>query len=405
MRIKILTVTEATAYIQRLIKSDPVLGHLTLQGEVSNFKLQSSGHMYFTLKDDGAKIPCVFFKTAMSELSFMPTDGMHIVVKGTVSVFERDGKYQFYIKSMEAAGTGDLFHRFEMMKKELQLLGYFEEDHKKRLPRNPKRIALITSKTGAALQDMLSVYRRKSPVAEIIIIPTAVQGVDAPKEIVSAMSAAEGLGVQLIILARGGGSIEELWAFNERIVADAIFKTKIPVISGVGHETDFTISDFVSDYRAPTPTAAAEASCTSRSELREEVDQLYDLLVMLLERGLDRRQTQLMSLDIKRQADTLLGSMDHKQSVLKYEYKQLQGALENKLKKTEHTLILAATMLQGNNPLKPLEKGYGLIYRENRVLSPGEALKPQDMIQLRRLDKTAICQVIEEENHEESLEL
>ncbi len=400
MRLKILTVTEATAYIQRIFKSDPVLGHMSLQGEVSNFKLHTTGNMYFTLKDDGAKIPCVFFKPSLQDLGFEPVDGMHIVIKGTISVFEKDGKYQFYVKSMEEAGTGDLFKQFEILKKELQLLGYFEESRKKKIPHNPSRIALITSQTGAALQDMLSVYRRKRPIAEIILIPTSVQGKDAPSEIVTALQKAHNHRVDLIIVARGGGSIEELWAFNERVVADAIFSATIPIISGVGHETDFTITDFVCDFRAPTPTAAAEASCISKQQLRETVDQLYDTLVYAIEKGLERRMNTLKALDISKQADSLKRLIKHKSDVLDYEYRHLTLGIENTLVQLSYRLKLAGSELQGNNPLKPLEKGYALLYHNDVVLSPAEPLKSQDIIQLKRLNRTATCQVIEEEDHE-----
>lgn len=405
MRIKVLTVTEATAYIQRIFKSDPILGHISIQGEVSNYKRHSSGNLYFTLKDDATRLSCVCFTASIPPLAFEPNDGMRLLVKGSVQVYDREGKYQLYVKSMEPAGTGDLYKEFEQLKRDLQLLGYFEEKRKKKIPAHPKKIAILTSPTGAVIHDMLSVYRRKQPITEIIIVPTAVQGQGAHLEIIEGLQVAHALNADLIILARGGGSIEELWAFNEKLLAEAIYESKIPILSAVGHETDYTISDFVSDMRAPTPTAAAEATAISKQHLREDMDQMYDAMVYAVQKGLERKNEQLKAMAIDKQAHYLLRAIQHKKEVLTYEKKHMLSAGQQSLSNFEHKLSLMGSNLQGNSPLKPLERGYALLYKNDAVLSPNMGLLPDETVYLKRLDRTARCLVLEEVHNEDQPKL
>lgn len=405
MRIKILTVSEATTYIQRLFKADPILGHISVQGEVSNAKLHSSGTVYFTLKDEQAKIPCVCFKQQLDEIGLIPEDGMHLVIKGAISLYEKEGRYQLYVKSMEAAGTGDLYQRFEALKKELQLLGYFETARKRPFTRQPRRIGIVTSPTGAAIQDMLSVFRRKNPTAEIIILPSPVQGNGAAEQLAAAIEKAQTMQIDVLLLSRGGGSIEELWAFNERVLADAIFRSQIPIITGVGHETDFTIADFVSDFRAPTPTAAADAVCTSRQELREILDQAYDTLVFQMQNKLDMRRHQLEAFKLSNQLEALSTNIRHKNELLTYTWNHLKMAIDQRFSRSRNQLELAGTALSGSSPLLPLKKGYALVYAKTGVLAPDAILTPGEEIQLKRLSRTTTCRVLEERDHDDTPEL
>ncbi len=256
---KMLSVSELNHYINILTTYDEVLSDLLINGEISNFKRHSSGHLYFSLKDDSSKISCVMFRQNALYLNFDPTDGMHVKIRGRVNVYEKNGTYQIYVAQMQKYGLGELYEQYQLLLKELSELGYFDEEKKKTIPFLPQTIALITSPTGAAVRDMISVIKRRCPISQIIVCPVLVQGEAAAWDIAKMIERVnENNLADLILLARGGGSIEELWAFNERIVADSIHKSQISVISGVGHETDFTIADFVSDKRAPTPSVAAE---------------------------------------------------------------------------------------------------------------------------------------------------
>ena len=252
-----MRVTEINEYIKRIISFDPILNSVLIEGEISNFKLHSSGHAYFSLKDNKSKINCVMFKSQFTTVDFLPKDGLKVQISGRVSVYERDGKYQLYAETMTVIGTGNLYKKFMELKDELKLSGYFEKC--KEIPSIPEKIGVITSQTGAALRDVLTVLKRRNKYIDVIIHPVLVQGDMAKFQIAAAIDYFnENNSVDTIILSRGGGSLEELWAFNELIVAESIYASHIPIISGVGHETDFTISDFVSDRRAATPSEAAE---------------------------------------------------------------------------------------------------------------------------------------------------
>ena len=256
---KMLSVSEINRYIKTLMDYDEVLSDLLINGEISNFKRHSSGHLYFSLKDDSSRISCVMFRQNALYLDFTPADGMHVKIRGKISVYEKTGAYQIYVHQMQKYGLGELYEQYQLLLKELSEQGYFEEAKKKPIPFLPKKIALITSPTSAAVRDMISVIKRRCPISQIIVCPVLVQGDSAAPDIAQMIRRVNDINLaDVILLARGGGSIEELWAFNERIVAESIYKSHIPVISGVGHETDFTVADFVSDKRAPTPSVAAE---------------------------------------------------------------------------------------------------------------------------------------------------
>lgn len=273
MKIEPISVTELNKYVKNQIAQDEFLNNVLVKGEISNFKHHYTGHLYFTLKDENSLIKCVMFKTYAENLKFEPTDGMKVLIFGTVSVFERDGVYQIYCKSIDEDGLGDLYLAYEQLKDKLSKKGLFDELHKKKIPFMPKIIGVLTSNTGAVIRDIINVSTRRNPNVYIRLLPVPVQGLNAASKI------ADGIRIMneeeladVIILARGGGSLEDLWPFNEEIVARAIFESEIPVISAVGHETDFTIADFVADLRAPTPSAAAELAVTDVSELEYSIN-------------------------------------------------------------------------------------------------------------------------------------
>ncbi|GGK02774.1 exodeoxyribonuclease 7 large subunit [Lentibacillus kapialis] len=283
MEDKYLTVTALTKYIKRKLSADNHLKNIWLKGEISNFKHHSRGHMYLTIKDDHARIQAVMFAGNNRRLKFRPENGMNVLIRGDIGVFEQFGQYQLYIQQMEPDGLGSLYLAFEQLKEKLHKQGFFNDDHKKNLPRFPGKIGVLTSPTGAAVRDIITTIKRRYPIAQTIIIPTLVQGENAPDSIVDAINRAnKETDCDLLIIGRGGGSIEELWGFNEEIVANAIFHSYIPVISAVGHETDITISDFVADVRAPTPTGAAEIAVPSRLELADKINSMKRSLTRVL---------------------------------------------------------------------------------------------------------------------------
>ena len=264
---KYLTVSRINRYIKYKLDNDENLQTVYLKGEISNFKNHTSGHFYFTLKDETSRIPAVMFKSSASKVNFNPQDGMNVLVTGRISCYEANGNYQIYVEEMLEDGVGNLYIEFEKLKKKLGERGYFDEKYKKPIPKFPKRIGVITASTGAAIRDIITTINRRYRLAEIILIPTLVQGERAGEDIVCSLNKAKNLDLDVIILGRGGGSIEDLWAFNEEIVADAIFNMDIPIISAVGHEIDFTISDFVADLRAPTPTGAAILATSDKEDI------------------------------------------------------------------------------------------------------------------------------------------
>ena len=269
----LVSVTQLNEYVRRTLASDPMLRGLSLRGEISNFKRHTSGHLYFSLKDENARIACVMFRQHAFGLRMQPRDGMRVVLDGAVSLYAQGGQYQFYAESMRPDGVGDLYLRFEQLKAELEREGLFDPSLKKPLPLLPRTVGVVTSPTGAAVRDIVSVSSRRNPGVHLLLCPASVQGDSAAGEIVRAIKTLDRLPeVDVIIVGRGGGSIEELWAFNEEAVARAIFACRTPVVSAVGHETDFTIADFVADLRAPTPSAAAERAVPVRDDLLAEVE-------------------------------------------------------------------------------------------------------------------------------------
>ncbi|RLC60253.1 MAG: exodeoxyribonuclease VII large subunit, partial [Chloroflexota bacterium] len=288
------TVSQLTGYIRRLIEDDPELSDVWVEGEVSNFSRASSGHCYFTLKDAGSQIGCVMWRSVAKVQDYLPVGGDLVLAHGRVGVYEAGGRYQLYVDQLRPAGVGDLYRQFELLKARLEAEGLFAPERKRPLPRFPRRIGVVTSPSAAALRDILNVLGRRYPLAEVLLAPTPVQGDDAPPQIVAAIEALNGRDdVDIIIVARGGGSLEELWAFNDERVARAVAASRIPVICGVGHETDFSLADFAADVRAPTPSAAAELVAPDRAELRAQVAGLAAALVTALQGVVEERRWRL----------------------------------------------------------------------------------------------------------------
>ena len=274
MEDKYLSVSAITRYLKAKLDVDENLQRVFLRGEISNFKAHTTGHFYFSLKDETSKINAIMFRSNASKVLFKPTDGMKVLVSGRVSIYEAMGSYQIYVDEMLEDGVGNLYVAFEQLKKKLQSEGLFDASHKKKIPKIPKRVGIITASTGAAIRDIMTTIKRRFPICETILFPTLVQGENAKDDIVRNIERAQGYDLDVLIVGRGGGSIEDLWPFNEEVVARAIYNSKIPVISAVGHEVDFTIADFVADLRAPTPTAAAELAVPNMSDLKTHINQL-----------------------------------------------------------------------------------------------------------------------------------
>jgi|LSQX01.2.fsa_nt_gb exodeoxyribonuclease VII large subunit len=387
----ILTVSELNRYIKEMFSQDLILSQLWIKGEISNFKHHYSGHMYFTLKDEKSLIKCVMFKSYTYSMKFTPENGMKIIARGYVSVFERDGQYQLYVEEMQPDGLGSLYIAFEQLKKKLQDEGLFDKNIKKKLPYLPKSIGVITSSTGAVIRDIINVTGRRFPNIAIKIFPVAVQGPQAAPMISRAIKTLNKLEcVDLIILARGGGSLEELWPFNEETVARGIFKSKIPIISAVGHETDFTIADFVADVRAPTPSAAAEIAVPEKRVL---IRKTIDLKLRL-------QNSLVKSININRvRYERLEGSIVFKQpyNVINQERVRLDNlcrhmynALFTRKEKTRMRMRFLIDKLDMLSPLNVLSRGYGIVKSKytNTLVKSVEDIKIDDKVEITLKDGT-----------------
>ncbi len=354
---EVYTVAGLNNYIKTMMDNDVALSALFLTGEISNFKAHSSGHMYMTIKDDKSAIRAVMFRGNAMKLKFMPEDGMKVILFGSVSVYERDGSYQFYITNMQPDGVGSLSVAFDQLKEKLNREGLFSESHKKPLPKYPRKVGVVTSPTGAAFQDICNVLGRRWPMCDIIISPALVQGTEAPASIVSALGLIDAYGVDVIIVARGGGSIEDLWCFNDESVARAIYACKTPVISGVGHETDYTITDFVADLRAPTPSAAAEVAVPDRMA---ELDRIAK---MKFSQGpISLINERRMTLD--KLSDSLVSSM------------------EGKLTMSRNRLALLSGKLDAYSPLKVLSRGYSIVESHGGIIDSVSSVSSGDELSI-----------------------
>ena len=395
MKINPITVTELNMYVKDKVAEDEFLNSVLVKGEISNFKHHYTGHMYFTLKDENSLIKCVMFKSSTVTLNFAPKDGMKVIVLGSVGVYERDGVYQIYCKAMQEDGMGSLYVAFEKLKAKLEQEGLFDESHKKKIPFMPKIIGVLTSNTGAVIRDIINVSTRRNPNVYIRLLPVPVQGEGAAEKIVKAIKLMnEKKLADCLILARGGGSLEDLWPFNEEIVARAIYDSELPIISAVGHETDFTIADFVADLRAPTPSAAAELAVTDISELEYNINLFQRRLRMAL-----KRKTEIMRLRYEK----CLNSKVYKEPLQKIsdyylEIDRLIKSIENstvkKLKDSKLEATKLITKLDTLSPLKTLTRGYCLTESNGNVITKAEELKKDMEIDLKFQDGTAKAKVI-----------
>jgi exodeoxyribonuclease VII large subunit len=380
---RILTVGQLTQYLKELLTADPQLSRLRVSGEISNFKRHTSGHLYFTLKDASASLRCVMFRSQSTRLNFRPADGLQVVAAGRLSVYERDGQYQLYVESLVPEGVGSLYAAFAELKKKLEAEGFFAEQHKKKLPRFPRRLGLVTSLTGAVVRDFLTTVRRRYPQAEVLIVPVLVQGPEAPGQIVAAIQLLNRTpGIDAIVLARGGGAIEELWAFNEESVARAIHASDIPVVSAVGHETDFTIADFAADVRAATPTAAAELAVPDQREIQAFLLSARQRMAAALQRNLEQDRRYLERLASAAALARPLDRLEQQKQSLDNVQTRLESRIYFLLQKFRASLDAINAQLAALNPNQVLERGYALcldrtgqVVRDAAVLAPGECLE------------------------------
>lgn len=377
MFIKTLTVSEVNNYIKKVLDNDFILKNSSIKGEISNIKFHNSGNIYFSLKDESGKINCVIFNNKIDNLNFMPKDGMKVVVKGRISLYQKDGSNVIYIENMTLDGMGELYINFENLKKKLSLEGLFAPENKKNIPKYIKRIGLITSPTGAAIKDFINVATRRNEKVDILIYPSLVQGIKAIENIKQGIQYFnDHKNVDVIVLARGGGSIEELWAFNEEDIAYSIFSSKIPIISAIGHETDFTISDFVSDLRAPTPSAAAELAVTDIYLETELLKGKENLLRKSYENLISRNLNYLKSTNIKLAHLNISYRIKNEKQYIENLKAKLYNIVDKNIIRKKDYLLLKESILEANNHMNVINKGYGIVKSENNeIISTIEKLK------------------------------
>ncbi|OEF95522.1 exodeoxyribonuclease VII large subunit [Vulcanibacillus modesticaldus] len=440
-RGKIFSIIELTSYIKSVLDDDSVLANIWVRGEISNFTHHSSGHMYFTLKDESSRLRAIMFAGNNRFLKFIPKNGTKVLARGYISIYERDGQYQFYVQEMQPDGIGQLYLAFEQLKQKLEAEGLFAQEKKKALPSFPQTIGIITSSTGAAIRDMITTIKRRYPLINLLIFPVLVQGKDAAKSIADAIEQMNNYeGVDLLIVGRGGGSIEELWAFNEEIVARSIYQSQIPVISAVGHETDFTIADFVADVRAATPTAAAELAVPNIEELKNRITYFENRLEGQFYKTLEEAKSSLMkllnSIVFRRPKQYLLENSQrldhletrlhhslanntsiHREKLLIVYHKLLQEKPEQKLanqkERLNHltkqlireigvikeiyqkNLDIKLGQLDALSPLKVMQRGYAIAYDESekKLLKSIKDVQPGDLIKVHLYDGKLDCQV------------
>ncbi|WP_160678698.1 exodeoxyribonuclease VII large subunit [Clostridium sp. C8-1-8] len=391
MILKTLSVTEVNNYLKKITDNDFILNNLKVKGEVSNYKIHSSGHIYFSLKDENSKVNCVIFKGDAVNVSPNIKDGTKVEVRGRLSVYTRDGSYQVYCKEINEYGVGDLHAQFEQLKKQLFNEGLFDEKYKKPIPYLPKAIGIITSETGAALRDILNVLKRRSPYVDIMVYPSLVQGKDAPVSLI------EGIkyfnrekNVDVIIISRGGGSIEELWAFNDKNLAYEIFKSKLPIISGVGHEIDFTITDFVSDLRAPTPSAAAEVAAPKLEELNNNLSRHKAYLDQFISTRMINEKEKINYISRILENNSPRNMIINRYRDIDSIKEKLTNIMMKKIENNRSNLININNMLTLLNPINVLNKGYAIIEDNNgNVIQNIDTLRTLEEVNVKMKDGSA----------------
>ena len=409
MNKEYLTVSQLTKYIKYKLDNDVNLREVYLKGEISNFKAHTRGHFYFTIKDEGSRINAVMFASSASKVKFTPEDGMKILVTGRISVYEATGGYQIYVNEMMEDGVGNLYVAFEQLKKKLASEGLFDDRYKKPIPKIPERVGVITAPTGAAIRDIISTINRRFPLTEVILLPSLVQGEGAKEDIVRQIKRAEDYNLDVLIVGRGGGSIEDLWAFNEEIVARALFDCPIPVISAVGHEIDFTIADFVADLRAPTPTGAAEIAVPNKTDVINYINQLnlrsrkaVGTILELKKKRLDNIKGHYILNNPLDLYSAKIQKLDYLTESLVKNYKNIIDKEKIKLNniktrplfsnplvildKTKQRYTLLLSKLDALSPLKTLERGYGIIKLNEKAVTSIKDLKKDDLINIELKD-------------------
>jgi exodeoxyribonuclease VII large subunit len=396
MEERYLTVTALTKYIKYKFDHDHHLENVLLEGEISNFKHNSRGHFYFTLKDDGASISATMFASSASKVKFEPKDGMKVFVKGNITVYEPSGTYQINVKEMKSDGIGDLYLAFEKLKKELEQLGFFDIAHKKPIPLFPETIGVITSPTGAAVRDIINTISRRYPLCQMILYPAIVQGVDAKDDIVKQIKKANKDNLcDVLIVGRGGGSIEDLWAFNERIVADAIYESRIPIISAVGHEVDFTIADFVADKRAATPTAAAELATPSIDVLKDNIKYYDKTMLKLIIQRIEDYKVRLTNLDKRIDSSNPMNTLSHQKEYLNSLRKNMDLLIYQLINDKKYKFKLLNEKLEILNPLSIMDKGYSINKIDDEIVTDINKVKKGDILTTTLKNGSIISEVIE----------
>ena len=417
MEDKYITVTQLSRYLKFKFDNDPNLGNVFLKGEISNFKAHSRGHLYFTIKDEGSRINAVMFASNASKLKFNLEDGMKVLVTGRVSVYEATGGYQIYVDDLVIDGLGNLYLEYEKLKKKLASEGLFDKDKKKPIPKFPSKIGIVTAPTGAAIRDILSTIKRRWPIAEAILFPSLVQGKEAAPDIIKNIKEAEKYDLDVLIVGRGGGSIEDMWCFNDEEVARTIYNCPIPVISAVGHEIDFTIADFVADLRAPTPTGAAEMAVPNQADFYKYLDQVNIRLNQVIIKMINERRKKLDSLkdsyilknpisiyEIKEQKfDNLYEKINMimqnilstERSNLEYYYDKLKISIDKTLDRNKNNYLGYLNKLEVLNPLLTIKRGYSISKIDNKVISSVKNIKKNDTLNVEFTDGYVTTNVID----------
>lgn len=388
MTKNIYTVEAVNKYIANMFRQDFMLNQISVKGEVSNCTYHYTGHIYFTIKDAKSAISCMMYASDVPALKFRMKEGDNVVVTGTVRVFERDGKYQLYAKQIEQEGAGDLYLRLEALKKELEEMGMFSPEYKRPIPAYAKRIGVVTASTGAVIQDIRNVAFRRNPFVQIILCPAQVQGDGAKESIVEGIQRLERLGVDVIIVGRGGGSIEDLWAFNEECVARAIFECSIPVISAVGHETDFTIADFVADYRASTPSMAAEVAVFDYQQTKQTLMQMQHRMTLSMQRRVQASRERLNNKTLRLKALSPQMRLADNRRRLQELKQKVVDRMSYICREKKHRLVLLANTLDGYSPAKKISSGYAYVETKGKSIKTIDAVQITDEITVHLTDGT-----------------
>lgn len=399
MAQNVLSITQLNEYIRGKMDTDPLLTQVAVRGEISNYKLYPSGHHYFTLKDEGSALRCVLFKGNAARLRFRPENGMKIIAMGKVSVYPRDGAYQLYCTGLTMDGVGDLYAAFEQLKKKLEAQGLFDPAHKKPISKYPGTIGIITSSAGAAVHDMLRILRKRYPLSKVRLLPVRVQGVEAPGEIAAAIGYANHYRLaDLLIVGRGGGSIEDLWAFNDERVAYAIYHSEIPVISAVGHEPDVTISDYVADLRAATPSNAAELAVPDQNALRQNLDAMSNAMVSSLSRQVKAARQHLKVLSASQALRSPTGYLEQRSQSVELLKNRLVAAQNQNITRARQRFIAQISKLEAMSPLKVLTRGYSMAQTQRgEVVRSINQVELGERIRIRLSDGTISATVMNKE--------